>query len=177
MKLSTSDVIQLVSIGVALLLGIISIIISVASLVQNSKIIKESNMAQIEIFPFKVYGDIIPRIRIQNFGKTTGVIADIISNPVIPDNAIDNPLEYFKGLSIAPNQSITMLFVCNGNPVVPLKEFDVTITYKTLNKTVISTQHVNYKYLEGYNESSNDYKDSIKALNHINQSIQGLLQK
>ena len=62
--LTTSDIIQIVGICVALFTGIVSIIISIIALYQNSKIIKESNMAKIEIFPFKVYGDIVPRIKI-----------------------------------------------------------------------------------------------------------------
>lgn len=51
-QLTVSDIIQIASIMVALILGVISIIISVATLKQNTKIIKESNKAQIEIFPF-----------------------------------------------------------------------------------------------------------------------------
>lgn len=75
--LTTSDIIQIIGICVALLTGIVSMIISIITLCQNSKVIKESNMAQIEIFPFKVYGDIVPRIKIQNFGHTTGTIIDV----------------------------------------------------------------------------------------------------
>lgn len=75
--LTTSDIIQIVGICVALFIGIVSIIISIIALCQNSKVIKESNMAQIEIFPFKVYGDIVPRIKIQNFGHTTGTIINV----------------------------------------------------------------------------------------------------
>lgn len=176
-ELSVSDIIQLISICVALLLGLISIIISVVSLKQNSRIIKESNMAQIEVFPFKVYGDIVPRIRIQNFGKTTATITDIVVTPDIPNNAISNPFECFKGLSIAPNQSYIMLFACIGNPIPPLEEFDIKITYQTLNEIVVSNQHINYKYLHSYNETSTDIKDTSRVLNKINQSIQGLLQK
>ena len=58
MELSTSDIIQIIGIMVAIITGIASIIISVISLCQNSKIVKESNKAQIEVFPYKVYGDI-----------------------------------------------------------------------------------------------------------------------
>lgn len=176
-ELTVSDIIQLVSIGVALLLGIFSIIFSVISLRQNSKIIKESNMAQIEIFPFKIYGDIVPRIKIQNFGKTTGIITNVIVIPSVPDDAFANPFEYYKNLSIAPNQSFTMLFTKNGEPKPPLEEFDIEITYKTLDEVVKSKQHINYKYLNGYNETSTDAKDVNKELNKINRSIQGLLQK
>ena len=57
MKLTTSDLIQILGIIVALFTGIISIIISIITLCQNSKIIKQSNMAHIEIFPYKIYGD------------------------------------------------------------------------------------------------------------------------
>ena len=65
MELSTSDLIQLIGIMVAIITGITSIAISIITLRQNSKMVKESNKAQIEIFPYKVYGDIYPKIRIQ----------------------------------------------------------------------------------------------------------------
>lgn len=42
---TTSDIIQIIGICVALFTGIVSIIISIIALCQNSKIIKESNMA------------------------------------------------------------------------------------------------------------------------------------
>lgn len=58
MELSTSDLIQLIGIMVAIITGITSIAISIITLRQNSKVVKESNKAQIEIFPYKVYGDI-----------------------------------------------------------------------------------------------------------------------
>lgn len=100
--LTTSDIIQIISICVALFTGIvsiiISIIISIIALCQNSKVIKESNMAQIEIFPFKVYGDIVPKIKIQNFGRTTGTIIDIEISPAIPTNDIViNPFDFIRG--------------------------------------------------------------------------------
>ena len=58
MELSTSDLIQLIGIMVAIITGITSIAISIITLRQNSKMVKESNKAQIEIFPYKVCGDI-----------------------------------------------------------------------------------------------------------------------
>lgn len=100
--LTTSDIIQIVGICAALFTGIVSIIISIIALCQNSKIIKESNMAQIEIFPFKVYGDIVPRIKIQNFGHTTGTVVDIEVLPTIPTNDIVvNPFDFYKKLIIS----------------------------------------------------------------------------
>ena len=180
MKLTTSDLIQMFGIIVAIITGIISIIISVISLRQNSKIVKESNKAQIEIFPYKVYGDIYPKIRIQNFGMTTGTIIDIKTVPEMPvEHMVLNPFEFYKDLSLAPNQSFTTTF-CKKNSneaEVPVEVFDVEITYKTLNDIVKSTFHINYKFLHGYTETISSSKTTESALDKINQSIQGLQQK
>lgn len=180
MELSTSDIIQLMGIMVAIITGIASIIISIITLRQNSKIVKESNKAQIEIFPYKAYGDMFPRIKIQNFGKTTGTVIDIKTNPEIPtDNIIVNPFEFYRDLSLAPNQSFTTIFckMNSSDPEVPIELFDVILTYKTLNETVKSIFHINYKFLDGYIESKSTSKSTESALDKINQSIQGLQQK
>ena len=180
MELSTSDVIQIVGIMVAIITGIASIIISVISLRQNSKIVKESNKAQIEIFPYKVYGDIYPKIRIQNFGMTTGTIIDVKTVPEMPvEQMILNPFEFYKDLSLAPNQSFTTIFCKkNSNEAdVPIEVFDIEITYKTLNDTVKTTFHINYKFIHGYTETRSSSKTTESALDKINQSIQGLQQK
>lgn len=180
MELSTSDIIQLIGIMVAMITGIASIIISVITLRQNSKIVKESNKAQIEVFPFKIYGDMFPQIRIQNFGTTTGTIIDVKTIPEMPiENIFLNPFDFYKDLSLAPNQSFTTIFCKNNSsdPEVPIESFDVTLTYKTLNETVKSTFHINYKFLDGYLESRSSSKTTERALDKINQSIQGLQRK
>ena len=178
MGLTTSDIIQIIGIIVALLTGIISIIISIITLCHNSKIVKQSKMAQIEIFPLKIYGDIFPRIKIQNFGMSTGTIIDVKTIPNIPtQNIVINPFELYKGLSLAPNQSFVTVFSKKDDSDVPIIEFDVIITYKTLNKIVKSTIHINYKFLEGAFDAKISAKDVNSALNNINQSIQGLQQK
>lgn len=178
MELLVSDVIQIFSIMVAMILGIISIIISVAALRQNTKIIKESNKAQIEIFPFKIYGDIVPRIKIQNFGASTGIVTGVKTIPEMPtNNIIINPFEFYEGLSLAPSQSFTTVFSKEDMANVPIKEFDVILTYNTLGDEVESKFHINYKFLDGSFETNSPSEEPIKALNKINQSIQGLLQK
>lgn len=180
MELSTSDIIQIIGIMVAIITGISSIVISVITLRQNSKIVKESNKAQIEIFPYKVYGDMFPRIRIQNFGLTTGTILDIKTIPEMPiDHMVINPFEFYKDLSLAPNQSFTTIFCKkdSNEAEVPIEKFDIVITYKTLNDIVKSTFHINYKFLDGYMESKSQSRTTESALDKINQSIQGLQQK
>lgn len=180
MEISTSDLIQLIGIIVAIITGIASIIISIITLRQNSKIVKESNKAQIEIFPYNVYGDMFPKIRIQNFGQTTGTIVDIKTIPEMPvEQMIINPFEFYKDLSLAPNQSFTTTFCKKDiNEIeVPIEIFDVILTYRTLNSTVKSTFHINYKFLHGYTETQSTSKTTESALDKINQSIQGLQQK
>lgn len=177
-QLTVSDFIQIASIMIALILGVISIIISVTALKQNTKIIKESNKAQIEIFPFKIYGSVIPRIKIQNFGASTGIIIDVKTIPeMLTENMIVNPFEFYKGLSLAPNQSFTTVFSKEDMANVPIEEFDVILKYNTLGDNVESKFHINYKFLDGTMETSSTSKDPSKALDKINQSIQGLLQK
>ena len=51
------------------------------------------------------------------------------------------------------------------------------IKYKTLGKTVKSTYHINYKFIEGAFETKSSTKYVNKALDNINQSIQGLQQR
>lgn len=178
MELTISDIIQIVGIIAALFVGIASIIISVITLRQNAKVIKESNKAQIEIFPFKIYGDIVPRIKIQNFGASTGIITDVKTIPEMPtNNIIINPFEFYKGLSLAPSQSFTTVFSKEDMANVPVEEFDVILTYNTLGDRVESKFHINYKFLDGSFETNSSSKDPSKALDKINQSIQGLLQK
>ena len=135
-------------------------------------------MAQIEIFPFKIYGDPIPRIKVQNFGATTGTIIDVKTVPELStQDMYINPFEYYNGLSLAPNQSFITVFARPNSTTVLIEEFDVEIVYKTLNKTVKSTCHINYKFIDGALDISIQPKDKIAALNNINQSIQGLQQK
>lgn len=178
MKLTTSDLIQILGIIVALFTGIISIIISIITLCQNSKIIKQSNMAHIEIFPYKIYGDNIPRIKIQNFGKTAGNIISVKTIPEMPVNEmIINPFDFFKELTLAPNQSFITIFIKNdGSSDVPINEFDIIISYKTLGKIVEATYHINYKFLDIAFETKTSSKDETSALDKINQSLQGLQQ-
>lgn len=178
MKLSASDIIQIIGIVIALLTGIVSIIISIITLKQNSKIIKESNKAHIEIFPYKIYGDIVPRIKIQNFGQTSGTIISVKVIPEIPnENIIINPFNFYEGLTLAPNQSFIAIFSKQNSPDVPIEEFDIEITYKTLDEEITSKHHINYKFLDGYMETKSSSKDINTAIDKLTQSIQGLQQK
>lgn len=93
------------------------------------------------------------------------------------ENITINPFEFYKGLSLAPNQSFTTVFCNKDTTDVPIGEFEVILTYTTLGDKVESKFHINYRFLDGSMETSSPSKDPNKALDKINQSIQGLLQK
>lgn len=93
------------------------------------------------------------------------------------DDIVINPFDFYKGLSLAPNQSFVTIFSKTSSSNVPLDEFNVKIKYKTLGKTVKSTYHINYKLIEGAFETKSSTRDVNKALDNINQSIQGLQQR
>ena len=179
-KLTPSDYIQICGIMTALIASFVSIIISIISLRQNSKIIKESNMAQIVIFPFNFSGDMFDRIVIKNFGNTTGLILDIAVKPSdVLDEMIINPFIYYKNMSLAPNQSFTTILqnkkINADNKIEP---FDVTIKYKTLNKIKTETFHIDYNFTNALLTSGCSSKDPLeKSLDKITQSIQALQQR
>lgn len=176
LTLTTSDIIQLISISVALTIGVVSIIISVIALCQNAFINKKSNMAQIEIFPLKLYGDTFPRIRIQNFGNTTGRIIDVKTIPEMPEYIFINPFDFYKDMSLAPGQQFTTIFVREDKKTaqIPIEVFDVIIKYKTLGKTIKSTYHINFKFIKGIVDTESNSEEFIEILKSVHQSIQGL---
>lgn len=126
------------------------------------------------MFPYNIYGDNIPRIRMQNFGKSLGQICEISA----PDKAM-TILSRFSNCTLAPGQSITTLFIDLDTGIIApiIKEFDIQIQYQTLGETVKNVQHINYDFLYGTFENRKNEKDMTKILNNIHQSIQGLEQK
>lgn len=157
--------------------GTITCIVSMITLHRNKIAKEQSSMAQIEIFPIKIVGDSIPKIRIQNFGKSSGKIVSISLDHKLPtDKMIINPFEHYKGMTLASGQSFTTVFVINDSTLekVPVEEFNVTMKIKTLGKEFEKTSHINYKFLDGGIETKTTPTDAVNALNNINQSIQGL---
>ena len=180
--LSISDIIQLIGILVALLVGTISIIISVVTLRQNSRIVKESNKAQIDIFPISMGDDMVPSIRIQNFGKSPARIINITTdNDEINSSECltINPFPLYINCIIATKQTYQSVFCCdNGDLDVPYDKFSVTITYETLGDIVCTTHFINFDFLEAKTRLyPTNSRDGIEILNKINKNIHLLVQK
>ena len=146
---STSDWIQFWEIISSGLLSILAIIISVAALLQNSKMIQNSTRPYIVITheiirsPYTTGYFIV-----KNFGQSYAEIIDIKYSENIKNTVFDggtNVGEQFDklcGIILAPNQKISI--VCPGKIYVgDVSEF--TIKYKCCKKTYINSYSINVK--------------------------------
>jgi len=109
-----SDIIQLCSVMVAVFIGIVSIIISVVTLKQNSKMIEESTRPNITIYADSIY--IITNhlyLIIKNFGKSTGKIISFTCNYDLREYVHFKdtiPFSDLNGFSLVSQQKIYAAF-------------------------------------------------------------------
>lgn len=135
---SVSDIIQLIGIIASSTTSIVAIIISVAALNQNSKMIEESSRPVISIyFDYSQMGEPTGYFVVKNFGSSAAMINCLSYNEPIkkhPTTLADLP-SIFDGLignTIAPGQKFLApfkLYEYNGGKAI----FD--ITYKSSNKS------------------------------------------
>jgi len=175
--MSISDIIQLCGIIVALAIGIVSIIISVTTVKQNSKMIEESTRPLIS-----VYGESINPsspmfyIVVKNFGSSPAVITkfdyDFDFMAAYPFNSNRDFLKDLINSSIAPNQSkICHLDYSKINIPVTF-----TIEYKSSSKTYNDSMTVDLK--AGSNMiTSKSGSQSGTELKTIAYTLQEMLQK
>ncbi|MBU5331734.1 hypothetical protein KQI61_05955 [Anaerocolumna aminovalerica] len=177
--LTQSDIIQLISIGVALLIGIASILISIFTLRQNSKMIEESTRPVISIYSEYINTGVpYLYIVIKNFGQTAATITQFNYNyDFVNSNAyaLKTGKDYLKDLSystLAPNQSRICALDCQ-NINAPVT-FD--IEYKSNSKTYNDTICLNLK--GGATMAvgkSDEYNGDV--LGTISYTLQEMLQK
>lgn len=167
--ISISDKIQIISIICTSVLSIIAIIISVLTLLQNNKMIFESNKPYISIFA-KAISFTSPRIYLvlKNFGTSGATILDIEYDEVLDSYFKKKPFEHMKNIFIAPNQSF-MYPLSKAEDLC--KPIHFKIKYKYLNKTYIENHLVNFDH---YNDicylKVHDSKD-IKELSEVLQEM------
>ncbi len=178
--MAVSDIIQIIGIGIALTIGIASIIISIVTLKQNSRMIEESTRPVISIYS-ECINTGIPTlyIVIKNFGQTAATITkfnydfDFLNSKAYMGGS--NNKDWLKDLvnsTLAPNQSrICCLEYSNIN--VPVT-FD--LEYKTSNKTYNEKITINLKggssMLVMKSDDSGD-----NGLANISYTLQEMLQK
>lgn len=160
--ISVSDKIQIISIICTSALSIIAIIISILTLVQNNKMIFESNKPYLSIFS-KVINFSSPYLYLvlKNFGNSGATIIDIKYDNVLLSYLERKPFSNMKNVFIAPNQSF----------VYPLnfdKDLDKTINFQ------IHYKYLNKDYFENCVVNLNHYKDTCFTKIHSSKDIKEL---
>lgn len=125
--MTTSDIIQIISIIVGTITSIVSIYIAVKSLKQANKSIIDANRSDVVIYSdyIQVNSQIMHYLIIKNFGRSSAVIDSIeFSNNNF--YAINKPFYNLSNCSIAPNQAYSSRVKYKNDPYI---SFEVTIQY------------------------------------------------
>ena len=176
--LTTADWIQIVIAFITFLGIATSIVITVLTLKQNSKMIKESTRAYI-LF----YVDFHPQTQmyylvIKNFGNSIGKLLNMSITPNINWKKCHfkqniKHLRDSTNVLLAPNQKISSWFDFKEYPD---KKFKVELKYETLNKIYTESYEIDLSFISNHDwlfnyavdDNTNDYK---KVLYKINNSI------
>lgn len=145
--MSCSDIIQLVSILIALLTSSVSIAMQAVSSRKAAKAEFESSRAhlsmKIETFDF---GGLVYYISIKNYGKSPAQLLNIlypetIKQPKDSEFSLSSVFECNKNVTVSPGETILSPFLPTGLPVDP---FTVSYTYLTLGKKFTDCVSLSY---------------------------------
>lgn len=177
--MTPSDVIQLIGIIAALAVGIISIVISVFSLRQNSKMLEESTRPVISIYGAMTNIGISQHyLVIKNFGQTPATITkfdydfDFLNQHAYAGKSDTDWLKSLVTANLSPGQSM----ICALNYENINKPVTFTIEYITQTKTYNEQLKVNLRAGVAMLTSKNDgiHGDPV---NTISYTLQEILQK
>lgn len=160
--MSISDKIEIVSIICSSILSIVAIIISTITLLQNNKMIFESNKPNIVIFS-KVISFTTPYsyLILKNFGNSGATILNIQYNKNLKSFFDRVPFKNIENTFIAPNQSFVY-------PLLPSIELDETINF------TINYKYLNKEYSENCTVTFEHYKDIAYTKVHSSKDLKEL---
>lgn len=180
-NLTTADWIQII-IAVITVVGILtSMVISVITLKQNSKMIEESTRPVITIYKDTInINTPIEYLVFKNFGSSSGTITNIsydevIFKKLVNEQALDlNLFKYFKNITLAPNQKY---FLRISTKECDIKNLKFSIKYKSSIKTYQETFNINLSqdyaisYVQQHQKSDNPQKEMYTISNSIQELI------
>lgn len=171
---TTTDWIQLFSIIASLSISVISILVAVFTLRQNSKMIEESTRPYILIYDaYTNISSVHFYLILKNFGKTGATITEFKSNHDMSIfDSKQPPFEHIVGTFLAPGQSIRAHIELPQNINL---EINFDIKYKTSNKEYKQASSIHLAYLK--NISSVRTKCENKDFDVIGQTLQDLNEK
>lgn len=167
--ISISDRIQIISIICTSILSIIAIVISVLTLIQNNKMIFESNKPYLSILA-KTINFTSPRLYLvlKNFGTSGATISNIEYDEIFNCFFKKKPFEHMKNVFIAPNQ--TFLYPLNKSDNL-CKPVNFKITYQYLGKTYIENCCVNFDQFSDICYLKTHCSNDVKELSEILQEM------
>lgn len=154
--MSYSDIIEIISIVCSSILSIVAIVISVLTLVQNNKMIFESNKPNITIFSKILnFTSPYPFLVLKNFGVSGATIVNIEYDEDLKNYLEREPFKNMKNVFIAPDQTFVYSLKHEGFDYD--KIFNFKLIYKYLNKT----------YTENFQVCFKQYLDIAYTKNHL----------
>lgn len=178
--MSTSDVIEIISIITSLTTSIIAICISVKTLKQSNEAIVESSRANIVFYIEKSKYNVLHTLVIKNFGNSVGKIISIDTNPKLDWSKTKlsgipvKPITEFSNIFLAPNQTIKSDFDfrhCKNTMI------NVTLKYETLSKIYTDNYSINLAITNNIAHLEPNTSTVEQGLKAIHNSIQELSDK
>lgn len=175
-SLSPSDFIQLFGIVASLVSGIVAIVISLATLHQNSKMLEESYRPVISIYGESLnIGEPILYVIIKNFGSSSAFITKFdydfdFSSAYYSDKGVDF-LKTLTNATIAPGQSR----ICALDYHKMTRPVTFNITYKSSSK--IYTDKIVVDFHAGTSMLTLKQHSPGNELKNISYALQEFLQK
>ena len=174
MELSTSDIIQIAGIIAAFFSSIIAIIISVAALKQNSKMIEDASRPYITVYANSTqFSSPVFYLVLRNYGNASAMITEFkcdvdLSKYTYNLNAI--PFDKIVGTTLNPNQKIVYpLYLLNRER---LNTVSISISYKSSTKTYQEELALNIEaYYNSIDIRSFDEKMPLKSVSYAIQNI------
>lgn len=160
--------IQIIAIISTALVSVISILIALATVIQNNKISKAANRAYIVIYIDYIHVSSIRTkyLIIKNFGNTAGTIDNI---KAFDNNNLELSFDSFsniKNFVLAPGQTITTALTDKSSK----DNFNFEIKYSCLNDDYKETYSVNAQYSEKLlikKSSLSNYSNTENLMIHI----------
>ena len=176
LQLDISDWINVAAVIVALFVGVISIIIALFTLRQNSKMIEESTRPYIALYSdYTYFQNAQYYVILKNFGNTGEVITKFESSYDLGKLVyFGKPFEHIVGTFVAPNQSFKVVLSLASFQNAP-KSIDFEIEYKTSCKTYVESITLNINATTEILLSRANTKD--KELQIISYALQDLCEK
>lgn len=173
MKLTGSDLIQIIGIVCTSVTSIVAIVISVASLKQNSKIIEESNRPYISVYAncIKISEPMLYLI-IKNFGETSGTITAFSTDKDLSKCTVNEeyvPFENIVGTTLNPKEQIIYAI----EPF--LDSLNISITYKSTVK--IYSENIHLNLISQYDSIHPRAIGNGKELENISCALQDIAEK